>query len=161
MKEKLATPVLIACVLFLGFITGTGIYQHLFWIPEMFASPTSLAERLSGEGTESGQLFWIPLHALTFITMLLSLIFNWKIERRRKLVLFSFIGYSYISLISIYFAWQLYVLANMTNPTEFQDSTRQWLILSWHRPILQAVIELLLLVAISRPALQTEETNYE
>ncbi len=151
MKKKLATYFLIACVLFLGFSTGTGIYQHLFWIPAMFESPALLAKNLSGEGADSGQLFWIPLHVLSFVTMLLSLIFNWKNGKRRRLVLVAFVGYFYISLISIYFASQLYVLKETPNLAEFQNQTRQWLMLSWHRPILQAVIELLLLVAISRP----------
>jgi hypothetical protein len=149
MKRKLATPTLIACVLFLGFLTGVGIFQHMFWIPEMFESPTALANNLNSE-PDAPQKFWIPLHALTFLTMVASVIFNWKIKNRKKLVLYAFIAYMYISLISIYFANELFSFQEIHNTAEFVERTNQWLTLSWHRPILMVGIEVVLLIAISK-----------
>lgn len=149
MKNNLATDLLIACVLFLGFLTGVGIFQHLFWLPEMFSSPLILTQKLTGEGKEP-QIFWIPLHALTFITLIGSLLLNQKITTRKRLVYLAFGGYIYISLVSIVFAKVLFMLKDITDPALFAQKTHQWIILSWHRPILMAVIEVLLLIAISK-----------
>jgi len=149
MKNRLATPALIACVLFLGFLTGVGIFQHMFWIPEMFESAHALTRAMSGNAGEP-QKFWIPLHGLTFLTMIASLIFNRNIKSRKRLILTAFCGYIYISLISIYFARQLFAFKNIKDISEFSQKTNQWLVLSWHRPIFMAVIELLLLIAISK-----------
>ncbi|HEY0055752.1 MAG TPA: hypothetical protein VGB63_10380 [Pedobacter sp.] len=149
MKRKLATPALIVCTLTLGFVTGVGIFQHLFWIPDMFNSVEALNKALGGIPDEPRK-FWIPLHALTFISMLCALISNWKIEARRRLVLISFIGYLYISIVSAWFASQLFQFKELSNAAEFTDRTSTWLTLSWHRPLLMTIIEVLLLVTISK-----------
>jgi hypothetical protein len=67
---------------------------------------------------------------------------------------YSFAGYIYINLISIYFARQLGVFIKLPDTPEFHKQTSQWLTMSWHRPLLMLFIEVLLLIALSRPALR-------
>jgi len=48
------------------------------------------------------------------------------------------------------FARQLFAFENVTDISEFTQKTNQCLMFSWHRPVLMAIIELILLVAISK-----------
>jgi hypothetical protein len=59
-------------------------------------------------------------------------------------------GYFYISLISIYFARELFAVREIQDLSEFSRQTGQWLLFSWHRPILMTFIEIFLLIALSR-----------
>lgn len=61
MKNKLVTPVLIACALFLGLNTGAGLYQHLFDIPKMKSSPAAMT-LASNNDVGQARYFWIPLY---------------------------------------------------------------------------------------------------
>lgn len=152
MKDKLATPVLIACALFLGFNTGAGIFGHIFTIPKMLASPAAMiAESVNDAG--QAQYFWIPLHILVFVTLILSTIFNWSNPKRKKLVLIVLGIYLYISVVSIWFAYKLTLFPAMPDDAEFHRQTKQWLILSWHRVVLQIIGIVLLLIALSKPKL--------
>ena len=150
MKNKLVTPILIACALFLGLNTGAGLYQHLFDIPKMFASPAAMTFA-SNNDVGQAQYFWIPLHILVLVTLILSAVLNWSNPKRKKLVLTALGIYLYISVVSIWFAYKLTVFAAMPDTAEFYSQTKQWLALSWHRPILQIICEVILLIAISKP----------
>jgi hypothetical protein len=152
MKTKLTNPILIACIIFLSISASTGLYEHLFGIPEMLKSPSTMITK-SNNNLGQATKFWIPVHLLILLTIVLSLIFNWKIPTRKKLVLSAFIGYMYITVISIFFAKKLEIFKNMTDNIDFQQQTSLWITVSWHRPILMITIEILLLIALSRPVL--------
>lgn len=152
MKTKLTTPILIACIIFLSISASAGLYEHLFGIPEMLKSPSTMITK-SNNNLGQAIKFWIPVHLLILLTLVLSLIFNWKIPSRKKLVLSAFICYMYITVISIFFAKKLEIFKNITDNIDFQQQTSLWITVSWHRPILMIIIEILLLIALSRPAL--------
>lgn len=151
MKAKLATPVLIACAMLLTIGNGTGIYEHLFGIPKMLSSPIAYMETTNSDMGQP-QKFWIPLHAMILLTLILSLVFNWKNKRRKYLILATFISYIYISIVSIFFARELFAFKEITDPAVFSEQTSRWILLSWHRPIIGLASVVLLMIAISRPA---------
>lgn len=156
MKTKLTNPILIACIIFLSISAAAGLYEHLFGIPEMLKSPSTM---IINSNNDLGQAvkFWIPNHLLILITLVISLIFNWKIPTRKKLVLSAFISYMYITIISIFFAKKLEIFKTMVDNIDFQKQTSLWITVSWHRPILMILIEMLLLVALSRPLLNGKD----
>jgi hypothetical protein len=156
MKAKLATPVLIACTLFLAITGGVGLYEHMFGIPKLLSSPAALIETTNSDMGQP-QKFWIPLHGLVLTTLIMSLVFNWKNFGRKKLILSVFIGYLYISVVSIFFAKELFAFKEITDAAEFTSQTSRWILLSWHRPIIGLVSVVLLMIAISRPSLTTTE----
>ena len=156
MKTKLATPVLIACTLFMTIVAGVGIYEHMFGIPRMLSTPTALIE-MSNASQGQPEKFWIPLHALSLLTLILSMTFNWRNPNRKKLILAVFIGYIYISVVSIFFARELFAFKELTDITEFNRQTKQWILLSWHRPIIGLISVVLSMIAISKPSLATKE----
>lgn len=158
MKTKLATPALIVCALLLAIGNGTGVYEHLFGIPKMLSSVTTLHETINST-TGQPQKFWIPLHAMILVTLILSMIFNWKNPDRKKLVLAVFISYVYISIVSIVFAKVLFTFVDINDASEFARQTHRWIILSWHRPIVGLVSAVLLMIAISRPSLTSSKTT--
>ena len=152
MKNKLATPILIACALLLAIVNGVGLFAHMFEIPKMLSSAEALASVLNSD-TGQPQKFWMPLHGMILLTLILSLVFNWKNRGRKKLVLIVFACYIYISVVSIFFAKELFAFQEITDAAEFTRQTSQWILLSWHRPIIGLAIAWLLMVAISRPSI--------
>ena len=159
MKAKFATPVLIACTLFLSITSGTGLYEHMFGIPKMLSSTAALTEA-NNNAMGQAQIFWIPLHGMIMATLILSLILNWKNPSRKKLILIVFISYIYISVISIFFARQLFTFKELADGPEFYHQTKQWLLLSWHRPIIGLTSVVLLMVAISKPSKPIDKRSY-
>ncbi|AFD06835.1 hypothetical protein [Solitalea canadensis] len=158
MKTKLATPILIVCALLLAIGNGTGVYEHLFGLPKMLSTVTSLNETIHST-TSQPQKFWIPLHAMIFITLILSMVMNWKNEGRKKLILTVFISYLYISIVSIVFAKMLFTFPDITDAGEFAKQTHRWILLSWHRPLIGLAGAILLMIAISRPALTSSKSS--
>lgn len=154
MRTKYATPVLIACTLFMTIVAGTGTYEHLFGIPKMLSSPAAFAEATNNTQGQPTR-FWIPLHVLSLLTLIGSLVLNWKNPGRKKLILGVFIGYVYISVVSIFFARQLLAFGQITDAAEFSQQTKQWLLLSWHRPLIGLISSIALMTSISRPAAAT------
>lgn len=155
MKEKLATLVLIACALFLGLNICVSLYHHMFVIPQMLI-PGAFFYFYDDVINIINDLwqklyFWIPLNGLILLTLILSTIFNWSNPKRKKLVLAALGIYLYTAVVSIYFEYQWGMLAAIRSNTEFLSQTRQWLMLSWHRPVLQIICEVILLIAISKP----------
>jgi hypothetical protein len=159
MKAKFVTPVLIACTLFLSITNGTGLYEHMFGIPKMLSSPAALIEA-NNNAMGQPQKFWIPLHVMIMATLILSLILNWKSPSRKKLVRIVFISYIYISVISIFFARELFTFNELADGTEFYRQTRQWILLSWHRPIIGLAGVVLLMIAISKPSKPIDDKSY-
>jgi hypothetical protein len=155
MKTKLTNPILIASIVFLSISASAGLYEHLFGIPEMLNSPSTMITKSNNDLGQAAK-FWIPVHFLILITLVMSLIFNWKSPIRKKLVLSAFICYMYITVISIFFAKKLEVFKTMSDNIDFQQQTSLWLQVSWHRPVLMIVIELLMLIALSRPFLNRQ-----
>lgn len=155
MRTKLATPVLIACALFMAMTAGTGLFEHLFGIPKMLSSPSAMAFVLESNARQP-VIFWIPLHAAAFSTLILSLVFNWRNPARKKWILITFVLYVYISLVSIWFATQLMAFRELTDAAEFSRRTQQWITLSWHRPIIGVISAVILLIAISKAELENK-----
>jgi len=154
MKTKLATPVMIVCILALAVNTGAGIYQHMFGIPQMLSSPDSMTAYFHSDSKEP-QLFWIPLHIISLFSLIASLVLNWKNSLRKKPLIIALSGLVYVDLISIHFSKLLFGFSNITDINEFHRQTTLWLDLSWHRLGVMLISEILLLFALSKPLVNT------
>jgi hypothetical protein len=152
MKPAISTAILMASALILGL--GPGIYEHLFRIPKMLSSPAAMAFDFSHSSGQA-QIFWIPLHLLILFSLSFSLYLNWRNPGRKAFVLWALILYLYVDLISIWFTRELLALAQLTDGPEFHSRASLWLILSWHRPLLLLVCQILLFKAITKPALKS------
>lgn len=134
---------------------GVGVYMHMFDIPVMLSSPKALADTFANDLGQP-QKFWIPLHALMFFSILFSLITNWNNPERKKPVLYAFIGYIYVSLISIYFSKELFAFKELPDAPEFYERTHRWLLLSWHRLFITLISTILLMTALTKPSTKNQ-----
>jgi hypothetical protein len=145
-----STNVLTIAALAFGMITGVGIYEHLFGLPDMLKSQEALNAAM--QKNPRVPFFWIPLHAIVFISLIIGLILNWKNNHRKRLLIFVFGAYFFVSLVSIYFARELFEFTTMNvSPAEFTNRTTNWIMMSWFRPIIYFISQILLLVALARP----------
>ena len=80
--DMLRTLLLIPACLSFIVVMGGATYEHLAVVPAWTAAvPASLA-MFQGEYGLVAQNFWIPIHPLTIVLLVVGLIANWRTERR-------------------------------------------------------------------------------
>ena len=87
-----------------SFITviGGAVYEHLSSVPVWSSAvPASLA-MFQGEYAITPFRFWMPIHPITVLLLLVAMVLNWKTERR-KYILCTVAGYAAVLLVTFLF----------------------------------------------------------
>ncbi|MBX7120602.1 MAG: hypothetical protein K1X42_00585 [Opitutaceae bacterium] len=88
-------------------VIGGAIYEHLAVVPIWTAAPPRSLAMFQGEYGLHPEMFWMPIHPVTLVLFVVTLILSWKSARRRN-VLISFIGYVVLlAITAIYFVPEL------------------------------------------------------
>jgi hypothetical protein len=101
------TIVLILASISFIVVIGGAVYEHAGIVPVWAsAAPASLA-MFQGEYAITPFKFWIPIHPITMLLLLLSLVFNWRSERRNS-ILTTIVGYAIVLAVTfLYFVPEL------------------------------------------------------
>jgi hypothetical protein len=101
------TIVLILASISFIVVIGGAVYEHAGIVPVWAsAAPASLA-MFQGEYAIMPFKFWIPIHPITMLLLLLSLVFNWRSERRNS-ILTTIVGYAIVLAVTfLYFVPEL------------------------------------------------------
>jgi hypothetical protein len=101
------TIVLILASISFIVVIGGAVYEHAGIVPVWAsAAPASLA-MFQGEYAITPFKFWIPIHPITMLLLLLSLVFNWRSERRNS-ILTTVVGYAIVLAVTfLYFVPEL------------------------------------------------------
>lgn len=95
-----------ACLAF-SVVIGGAIYEHLCVVPQWAAAPPLSLSMFQGKYGLYPQAFWIPIHPITLLLIIITLFFSWKTARKNN-VLTTLLGYITILIItSIYFVPEL------------------------------------------------------
>ena len=88
-------------------VIGGATYEHLAVVPVWSkAAPASLT-MFQGPYALRAQNFWIPIHPVTIVLLTISLLLNWRTERR-KFILVTMSGYlSVLAITAVYFVPEL------------------------------------------------------
>lgn len=89
----------------IGFIliTGAALYEHIAVVPGWSAAPPKSLAMFQGEYGLNPAPFWMMIHPVTMLLLIIALILNWK-NPRRKNILITLVSYFIILVItSIYF----------------------------------------------------------
>lgn len=88
-------------------IIGGAIYEHIAIIPSWSAAPPSSLTMYQGKFASTPGPFWMMIHPVTILFLIVSLISNWH-NPRRKNILIVLVSYVVILLITaIYFVPEL------------------------------------------------------
>jgi hypothetical protein len=163
-RLNLATYSLFLTIIFWGTLVGGIAYSHIAYFPAYLSDLPNSAVVVTGKyGIKEG-LFWMTIHPLLILSLIITLALNRKFKARRKMILTTFAIYIVVLFISaIYFIPEL--LAFERSP-ESNLSAAEWLIranrwqhLSWIRGTICYLAFIPLLVALTRTADVTKESE--
>lgn len=134
----------------LSAIAGAGIFQALFVMPEYFSDPPASLRRYQADRSFT---FWLPLHAVTLLDLVLALVTNWDSDRRPWLLV-AVACYALTWIVTVLFFIPGVIGFNKVNvdgppSPELGDRGRRWLRRSWARHVLTTATALSLLIALA------------
>ena len=135
-------------------IIGAAIYEHLCVVPQWAAGPPASLSMFQGDYGLYAQAFWIPIHPVTVVLMLITLLMSWKSPRRIN-VLIPFIGYAAVLAITFIFFVPELIAITTTTYADTVDSglterAKQWEMLSLVRLGFLIILSLILFSGLTR-----------
>jgi hypothetical protein len=135
----LGTYALMLSIILWGVLLGGVVYSHLVFFPVYLSHLPESSVLANGEYALNDATFWLSIHPVLVLSLIVSLASNWRDGYRRNLIAFSFAVYVAILVISgIYFVPELIqfesspLMADVT-PAEWLARGRRWQYLSWIR----------------------------
>ena len=160
---RLGTYSLFLVVILWGTLLGGIAYSHIVYFPVYLSALPDSAVLVHGTYGLHESKFWLTIHPLLILSLIVTLVLNWKSKLRRKLILVSFVIYFLVLIVTqIYFLPEL--LAFEQSP-QSRVSTSEWLVrgqrwqkLSWIRGSVMYAGILPLLLALTKPATSHDGT---
>jgi hypothetical protein len=153
----LGTYALMLSVVLWGVLLGGIGYSHLVYFPVYLSHLPESSVVVNGQyGLNDGR-FWLAVHPVLVLSLIVSLASNWRDAYRRSMVAITLAVYVVILVItSIYFLPELSqfesspILPDVTQ-AEWLARGRRWQYLSWIRGGVCFLLILPLLFALARP----------
>lgn len=154
--SRLGTYSLFPAVILWGTLLGGIMYSHLVYFPPYLSALPDSAVVVNGTYGLSEGIFWMMIHPLLILSLVIALASNWKSESRRKLILISLAVYIPVLVISwIYFIPELGAFKHSpessVSPAEWLERGQRWQRLSWIRGAVMYAGILPLLLALTKP----------
>jgi hypothetical protein len=154
---KVATAALMLAIVLWGTLLGGIAYSHIVYFPVYLSALPDSAVVVNGPYGLNDGIFWIIIHPLLIIALVVALVLNWNSSSRRKLIAVSFAVYVVLLLISLfYFVPELVLFKHSPESTvpatEWLARGRRWQRLSWLRGAVMYLTFVPLLFALTKPA---------
>ena len=155
--RRLGHGSLMLSVVLWGTLLGGIAYSHLVYFPVYLSALPDSAVVVNGPyGLREG-IFWVLVHPLLTLSLIFSLVMNWKQRERRRLILFSFAVYILAQVATtVYFVPELQAFAHSpesgVSAAEWLARGQRWQRLSWTRGTIMYASFLPLLFALTKPA---------
>jgi len=143
----------LTCMAFIT-IMGGAVYEHLNVVPTWSAGPPLSLSMFQGEHGLNPELFWMLIHPINLVLLLVTLFIHWK-SQRRKYILVVLLSYVAILIITaIYFVPELLSIIT-TEPGNIVDDQLTaraglWEALSIIRLGVLVVLAMILLIGLAR-----------
>jgi hypothetical protein len=153
---RLSTLSLMLSIVLWGTLLGGIAYSHLVYFPVYLSALPDSAVVVNGPyGLHEG-IFWMTIHPLLILSLIITLALNWRLRARRKLIFIAFAVYALVLIISrIYFIPELIAFERSPESSltaaEWLARGRRWQRLSWIRGAVCYVSFVLLLLALTKP----------
>jgi len=103
----------LACLSF-SVVIGAAVYEHVAVVPNWKVAPPVSLSMFQGEYGLNPAPFWIAIHPVTLVLLLASILFFWKTESK-KYVLITGIGYLIVLIITfVFFVPELIAITQTT-----------------------------------------------
>jgi hypothetical protein len=150
MDVGFANWVLVVGCFCLSVIAGAGLFQALFVRPEYFADPPASLRRYQADRSF---VFWLPLHALSLVLLVLAVVQHWD-SPRRTAILVAAGCYVLTWVVTLVFFIPGVIRFNKVDvdgppSAELAEQGRRWMRRSWSRHVLTVATALSLLIALA------------
>jgi len=114
------------------------MYSHIVYFPPYLSHLPESNKLITGDGLQDGN-FWMLVHPVAILSIIITLILNWKLTTRRKFILIAFGIYALaIVATAIYFLPGLKAFAASGDSTtvtasEWYQRGQTWQHMSWIR----------------------------
>jgi hypothetical protein len=154
---RLANVSLMLSVVLWGTLLGGIAYSHLVYFPVYLSALPDSSVVVNGPYGLNEGIFWVTIHPLLILSLVFTLVTNWRLRERRKLILVSAAVYFVVMVVtSLYFVPELREFANSPHsnvpPAEWLARGRRWQRLSWTRGAFMYAAFLPLLFALTKQA---------
>jgi hypothetical protein len=154
---RLSTVSLMLSIILWGTLLGGIAYSHLVYFPVYLSALPASAVVVNGPYGLNEAIFWMTIHPLLILSLVVTLVLNWRLKARRKLILISFAVYAVVLVISqLYFIPELRAFQQSPesglSPAEWLARGQRWQHLSWLRGVTCYVACVPLLLALTIPA---------
>lgn len=154
-RLNLGTYALFLTIILWGTLLGGIMYSHLVYFPVFLSNLPDSSIVVNGKYGLNETVFWMMIHPLLILSLIVSLAVNWKFKARRKLIAISFSIYVVVLVItSLYFVPELIAFSrsnesNLT-PSEWLARANRWQYLSWTRGTVCYLAFIPLLIALTK-----------
>lgn len=159
---KLGNITLMLSAALWGTLLGGIAYSHLVYFPVYLSALPDSAVVVNGPyGLREG-VFWMTIHPLLILSLAVTLVANWGLPARRRLILFSSALYVLvIAVTAVYFLPELVAFERSPQsgvaPAEWLARGRRWQTLSWARGATMYAGIFPLLLALTKQAAAPRE----
>ncbi|HEX8293384.1 MAG TPA: hypothetical protein VF570_16610 [Pyrinomonadaceae bacterium] len=156
------TSLMLSAVLW-GTLLGGIAYSHLVFFPVYLSALPGSSVVVNGPYGLHESVFWMTIHPLLILSLVVTLAANWGLRERRKLILISFAVYLVVIVVSsLYFIPELIAFERSPQsnlpPAEWLARGRRWQRLSWVRGATMYAAFLPLLLALTKQSQVKQET---
>ena len=153
---KLKTIALMISVILWGTVLGGIVYSHIVYFPVYLSALPDSAVLVNGPYALHEENFWMLIHPLIILSLIITLALNWKLKARRKLIAITMVLYALaIIATTLYFVPELRAFANSPklgiSSAEWLARGQRWQYLSWLRGGVMFVAMVPLLLALTKP----------
>lgn len=155
-KLRLGTYALFLAVTLWGTLLGGIAYSHLVYFPVYLSALPDSAVLVNGPYGLHEAIFWMTVHPLLILSLIVALVLNWKTRARRKLILISLAIYFLVLVVTqSYFLPELMAFEqspeSKVSPSEWLARGQRWQRFSWIRGGVMYAGILPLLLALTKP----------
>lgn len=146
---------LFATVILWATVIGGIMYSHLAFMPSYLHNLPASTSLVKGPHPVIDERFWMTFHPLLILSLAASLVLNWKLQQRRKLIAIAFGMYAAILVVTaLFFVPELLAFAESAESnlpaSEWLERGQRWEKLSWIRGALMYVGFGLVLTAFAK-----------
>ena len=145
---------LLLTALFWGILVGGIAYSHIVYFPPYLSHLPESNQLITGEYGLHDENFWPVVHSLNILFLITTLILNWKLQPRRKLILIA-LGIYVLAIIATatYYVPELMAFAKTdasVTKAEWLERGQTWFYLSLIRACFMCLGFILLLIALTK-----------
>ena len=158
---RFPTIILIGAIIIWGVLLGGIVYSHIVYFPVFLSNLPESAVLVNGKYALHEENFWMAIHPVLIVLLIITIISNWKNRPRRKKILISFVLYAVVLIVSsIYFVPELINFSksatSLIPPSEWLRRSSNWMTYSIIRGIIMFAGVIPLFIALLKPGVNKQ-----